>query len=1131
MRCVQVLSSLALRLCTYEAVRSHGVATSELYVQFDHQVARALRQANARAWVAVEILLAGEPFWERAQLTWERNLEAEFFRPLRLLLDDVSLAPLDENGSEGRRKANQHLQAALGSGLLTSGPLELTELLLVHEETETTSDDFLGFWRSLGRLMDHLEEQGYAELKPLFQLRCATGEPFLASLVAALFRHAVETDPDLFGVFGEACLENEPEGVLKDLRGLAVVLGKHRSRVDSLLAFLRTPELAMAPAPVVDTLGGANRLERGLSWSQRGDYEKAIGEFTAALQLDPASLLAFLHRADAYRLKGDYVQALADYSTALRQDPSNVQALLQRGQVHWIMGNIPEAIADFSAALQIDPKNAVAYHYRGKALVALGDYDSAIVNLSEALRLDPYYAWAYHESGEAHAGKGNYERAIADYSEAIRLNPLTTITYLRRGDAYTAQKEYDRAIADYGNALRLDPHNAAGYQSRGVAYREQGQYDLAAAEFTRALELDFTNGRLYFERGLLFQLQGNHARALNDFDAAITRDQEEAEVYYRRGLTHQALGKPKPALADFSQALRLDPEHAGAYHSRGFLYATRGENDLALPDFNEALRLDPSLTRAYLSRAKAFIALGQGEEALEDCDRALQQDPELAQAHVMRGTILAQKGEFAQAIEDFSRALRADPSSSQAFYLRGVAHLKMENFRQAILDLTEAIRLDPNHARAYAQRAGIRQAAGLPELALADLAHAARLDGQLLPAYCRQLGLVHTAMGLHECAVADYTLALALDPNNSSAQAGREQAWKAYQTQPRKKPATSKMVQQMGGKFPVLLDSAPDGSTPTNGVDTGQPTENEPPAKAPETGVIRTRSTSIHRVSQETAKEMPSLEPEDPVQEDGLTLEEAPEPSDVGQDEEGPEIEILDEDDEVVFDEDVPEENATKNHGPRTVAEHKDAEEASEEKPGPDEETRKAQEEAAHRQRLMEEFRKAEEERKKKLQGKAIPEKKKEKKKHGDDEDGEGVSLWKKGLIVAGSIFLVYLVGSTAWGFFDEMGRTSKPGTVPLGGKLVLANGDVPLAKIELTFNPKDPAGFTANAVTKEDGSFKVGTFGLDDGIVPGAYVVTLEPQRLARANFITKEYQAFKTSPLAFDIKSNPEPLTIKVK
>ena len=41
-------------------------------------------------------------------------------------------------------------------------------------------------------------------------------------------------------------------------------------------------------------------LERGMSFSRKGDLDRAIVDFGIALQFDPNSALAFSNRADAY---------------------------------------------------------------------------------------------------------------------------------------------------------------------------------------------------------------------------------------------------------------------------------------------------------------------------------------------------------------------------------------------------------------------------------------------------------------------------------------------------------------------------------------------------------------------------------------------------------------------------------------------------------------------------------------------------------------------------------------------------------------------------------------------------------------------------------------------------------------
>src|SRR5262249_14493414 len=254
MRCVQVLSGLALKRLLASAPQpvSAGAraAVDFLTNETRRHVTRALRQANARAWLAIEILLAGEELWERAEITWERSLQDEFFQPIRNFLDSVSLGPFGGpplggtplggtrvGGSDASQTAWPALEAALQTGLLTSGALDLSEPPPRHDENGADAEG-----SALHRLADQLERAGSAELGRFFQLRCDSGEPLLVVLVAAFLRQAVEADPDLFGDLTEACALPSTCAAIEDFRDLTIAVQRHQSRLNALLGSLRRSE-------------------------------------------------------------------------------------------------------------------------------------------------------------------------------------------------------------------------------------------------------------------------------------------------------------------------------------------------------------------------------------------------------------------------------------------------------------------------------------------------------------------------------------------------------------------------------------------------------------------------------------------------------------------------------------------------------------------------------------------------------------------------------------------------------------------------------------------------------------------------------------------------------------------------
>src|SRR5262249_55576686 len=119
-----------------------------------------------------------------------------------------------------------------------------------------------------------------------------------------------------------ACLSGE-RGEAELPAELVRWLEEHAEPLESLLNEAQSEaDVPVPPQPDRAAL----RLRQGLAHAQRGDYERALVEFTAALHADPTSAAAHIHRGDAYRLMGDGERALADYTAALRLDPTHVVA-------------------------------------------------------------------------------------------------------------------------------------------------------------------------------------------------------------------------------------------------------------------------------------------------------------------------------------------------------------------------------------------------------------------------------------------------------------------------------------------------------------------------------------------------------------------------------------------------------------------------------------------------------------------------------------------------------------------------------------------------------------------------------------------------------------------------------------
>ncbi|MCP4932979.1 MAG: tetratricopeptide repeat protein [bacterium] len=134
-------------------------------------------------------------------------------------------------------------------------------------------------------------------------------------------------------------------------------------------------------------------------------------------------VVAYNNRASAYVSKGDFTRAIADYTKAIGLDPKFAQAYFNRGIAHSNQNSADKAIADYDKTISLNPRFTDAYNNRGLAYHFKGDYSRAITDYDKAIRINPKYATAYNNRGDAYEKKGNLDKASSDYNMALSLDP------------------------------------------------------------------------------------------------------------------------------------------------------------------------------------------------------------------------------------------------------------------------------------------------------------------------------------------------------------------------------------------------------------------------------------------------------------------------------------------------------------------------------------------------------------------------------------------------------------------------------------------------------------------------------------------------------------------------------------
>jgi tetratricopeptide (TPR) repeat protein len=105
---------------------------------------------------------------------------------------------------------------------------------------------------------------------------------------------------------------------------------------------------------ITETLSTAY-MNRGIAHAQRKESAKALADFSASINANPANNFAYYDRGNVYLDLRKPRQAVADYSKAIELQSDMSPAFLNRAQAYEMLGNRAASIADYRAALALEP--------------------------------------------------------------------------------------------------------------------------------------------------------------------------------------------------------------------------------------------------------------------------------------------------------------------------------------------------------------------------------------------------------------------------------------------------------------------------------------------------------------------------------------------------------------------------------------------------------------------------------------------------------------------------------------------------------------------------------------------------------------------------------------------------------
>ena len=345
-------------------------------------------------------------------------------------------------------------------------------------------------------------------------------------------------------------------------------------------------------------------INRGAAYESAGNLDLALQDLDTALSLGSWPE-AYHIRGYVHFKRGDFDKAVLDFSEAIRLDAGDsnaytVSAYTYRGHSYQFMACYDHALRDYRKALELFPKlslkRASLYLNVGIVYAALGEHDLAIEQYNEALARNRNDARIYLHRGDSHGQAGALDQAIEDLGKAIDLDPEDIRSYILRGSVFQSSGDFERASQDYDKALECLPDSGYVYSLRGSLYLARGDLDCAVQDFDAALERGMEDSYTYSERGVAYELKGDLDRAMEDYNRALCLRPNVA-AFFNRGIGMLRLGQWKQARSDLRSASNMGIDLVEAFRADcGSVAEFEGKYNVKMPpDLAEMLTIEEEI--------------------------------------------------------------------------------------------------------------------------------------------------------------------------------------------------------------------------------------------------------------------------------------------------------------------------------------------------------------------------------------------------------------------------------------------------------------------------------------------------------------------------------------------------------
>jgi len=348
--------------------------------------------------------------------------------------------------------------------------------------------------------------------------------------------------------------------------------------------------------------------------------EEGLKSLEKAKAVDPAFLASYFNLAAYYGASGAYDRALGEYSAVLRMDPRNIRAMLGSAALLQLKGKEGDALALYEKATGTKEPAAylalAGYHARKK------QNGKALSVLDEAIKAIPRNAPALEMKGQILLADKEYRKAIQAFDDLESISPDRGLP-LKVG-TYVLMKDFSRAEDQARRSITLHPNTASGHILLASVYGSRNDIPRAIDELKRGMSADAKDPRVAVLLGDLLARKKDFGPAMDAYREAARRSPAYAPAYFSQGALLEMTGKKNEAVEKYHDALEKDENHVPSLNNLAYLYADGyGDPKQALQPAVTAFRLEPGSPLVLDTLGYALLKNGRAGEARKILEKAV----------------------------------------------------------------------------------------------------------------------------------------------------------------------------------------------------------------------------------------------------------------------------------------------------------------------------------------------------------------------------------------------------------------------------------------------------------------------------------------------------------------------------